>query len=54
MVTTQILSKVEAGRLQKAVEGLVSGAYQVTLTSANDQTISGFVRGGGKSIRSRS
>jgi hypothetical protein len=29
MIATQILAKVEAGRLQKAVEGLVSGAYQV-------------------------
>ncbi len=29
MVTTTILAKVEAGRLQKAVEGLVSGAYTI-------------------------
>jgi len=32
MVTTTILAKVEASRLQKAVEGFVSGAYAVTLT----------------------
>ncbi len=31
MVATQILATVEAGRLQKAVEGLVKGAYAITL-----------------------
>ena len=43
---TQILAKVEAGRLQKAVEGLVSGAYTITLASQTEVEIRGFVANG--------
>ena len=32
MVTHTVLATVEKGRLQKAVEGLVSGAYTITIT----------------------
>ena len=46
MVTTQILAKVEAGRLGKAVEGLCSGAYAITVTGQGEQEIRGFVRNG--------
>lgn len=46
MVTTTILSKVEAGRLQKAVEGLVSGAYTITVAAQSEQEIRGFVANG--------
>ena len=43
---TQILAKVEAGRLQKAVEGLVNGAYAITLASQTAAEIRGFVANG--------
>jgi len=46
MVTTQILAKVEAGRLGKAVEGLVSGAYAITVTDQGDKEVRGFVTNG--------
>lgn len=46
MVTTQILAKVEAGRLQKAVEGLVNGTYAITLASQTEAEIRGFVLNG--------
>lgn len=46
MITTQILEKVEGQRLQKAVEGLVSGAYAVTLTGHTEEEIRGFVANG--------
>src|SRR5262245_28774452 len=46
MVVTQVLEKVEAGRLQKAVEGLVSGAYTITLASQSETEIRGFVANG--------
>jgi len=46
MVATQILAKVEAGRLQKAVEGLVSGAYAITVAQQDEQEIRGFVANG--------
>jgi hypothetical protein len=36
MIATQVLATVEAQRLQKAVEGLVSGAYAITLASQSD------------------
>jgi len=38
-----ILAKVEANRLQKAVEGLVSGAYQVTVTLQDEHRVCGTV-----------
>jgi hypothetical protein len=46
MIATQMLAKVEAGRLQKAVEGFVSGAYIITLTSQSETEIRGFVMNG--------
>jgi uncharacterized Zn finger protein len=46
MVATQILAKVEASRLQKAVEGLVSGAYAITLARQSEAEIRGFVANG--------
>lgn len=46
MIATQILAKVEVGRLQKAVEGLVSGAYVVTVTDQGESEIRGFVANG--------
>jgi len=46
MVATQILAKVEASRLQKAVEGLVSGAYSITLAQQTEAEIRGFVTNG--------
>src|SRR2546426_11045351 len=46
MVTHTVLAKVEPGRLQKAVEGLVSGAYTITLASQSAEEIRGFVANG--------
>lgn len=46
MVSQSILAKVEAGRLQKAVEGYVQGAYTITLASQNNIEIRGFVANG--------
>jgi hypothetical protein len=46
MIATQILAKVEAGRLQKAVEGLVNGVYTIILASQSDAEIRGFVANG--------
>jgi hypothetical protein len=36
MVATQVLAKVEAGRLAKAVEGYVAGVYQIALASQTE------------------
>jgi hypothetical protein len=46
MVATQILAKVEPGRLQKAVEGFVSGAYAITVTEQGEAEVRGFVANG--------
>ena len=46
MVTQTILEKVEGQRLQKAVEGLVSGAYTITVTEQSETEIRGFVANG--------
>jgi uncharacterized Zn finger protein len=46
MVTQSILATVEKGRLQKAVEGLVSGAYTITVTGQSEAEVSGFVANG--------
>jgi uncharacterized Zn finger protein len=46
MVATQILAKVEASRLQKAVEGLMSGAYQVKVAQQTEAEIRGFITNG--------
>ena len=46
MVTQTVLARVEPGRLQKAVEGLVSGAYAITVTAQGEAEIRGFVTNG--------
>src|SRR5215510_13361853 len=46
MVTTYVLAKVEAQRLQKAVEGMVSGAYTITVTGQDERELRGFVVNG--------
>src|SRR5215472_6817004 len=46
MVTQSILAKVEPGRLQKAVEGFVSGHYAVTVTCQEEAEIRGYVVNG--------
>jgi hypothetical protein len=46
MLTQSILAKVEPGRLQKAVEGLVSGAYTISVTGQSEAEVSGFVANG--------
>jgi len=46
MIATTILGRVEGQRLQKAVEGLVSGAYRVTLAQQSEAEIRGFVKNG--------
>ena len=46
MVEIPILAKVEAQRLQKAVEGLISGIYTITLASQTEEEIRGFVMNG--------
>jgi uncharacterized Zn finger protein len=46
MITHSILATVEKGRLQKAVEGLVSGAYTITVTGQSEAEVSGFVANG--------
>ncbi len=45
-IATQILANVEGQRLQKAVEGVVSGAYTITIASQDEQEIRGFVVNG--------
>lgn len=46
MVATQVLAKVEGQRLQRAVEGLVNGAFRITLAEQNETEIRGFVANG--------
>lgn len=46
MIATTILATVEVGRLQKAVDGLVNGAYHITLASQSETEIRGFVANG--------
>ena len=46
MVATTILARVDGQRLQKAVEGLVSGAYTVTVTGQDEHELRGFVANG--------
>src|SRR5881628_2915610 len=46
MVTQTVLAKVEPGRLQKAVDGLVVGAYTITVTGQDEAEVSGFVANG--------
>lgn len=46
MVTTTILAKVDGKRLEKAVSGLVSGAYSITVTRLSEGETRGMVRNG--------
>src|SRR5262249_11572053 len=46
MVTHSILAMVEPGRLQKAVDGFVSGHYAVTVTCQEGEEIRGVVVNG--------
>ncbi len=46
MVATTVLAKVDGKRLQKAVEGLVGGTYEVKVARHNEGEIRGFVRNG--------
>ena len=46
MIATQVLAKVEGQRLQKAVEGLVSGSYTITVTGQSETELRGFVTNG--------
>lgn len=46
MVVTQVLAKVEGQRLQRAVEGLVNGAYRITVAQQTEREIRGFVANG--------
>ena len=43
---TTILAKVDGQRLQKAVEGLVSGAYSIAVASQTGAEIRGFITNG--------
>src|ERR1043166_1864287 len=46
MLATQILSQVEPQRLLKATEGLVNGAFTITVTRSEDDSLEGFVKNG--------
>ncbi len=46
MIATQVLAKVDGQPLQKAVEGLVSGSYSITVTGQNETELRGFVTNG--------
>jgi hypothetical protein len=46
MVTHTVLAKVDGQRLQKAVDGLVSGTYSITVAERSEQEIRGFVANG--------
>ena len=46
MVTQTVLAKVDGPRLQKAVEGLVSGAYTIVVTEQSETQVRGFVANG--------
>src|SRR5215470_8698490 len=46
MIATTVLTKVEPGRLAKAVEGFVAGAYTIVPSSQTETEIRGFVTNG--------
>jgi uncharacterized Zn finger protein len=46
--TDAVLQKVSPERLQRAVEGLCSGAYAITLISHTDEEVSALVSNGDK------
>ncbi len=46
MLTTHILAQVEPQRLLKATEGLVNGAFTITVTHSEEDSLEGFVKNG--------
>lgn len=46
MVAITILAKVDNERLQRGVEGLTAGAYNITLTRQSETEISAYVTNG--------
>ena len=46
MLATQILATVEPQRLLKATEGLVNGAFIITVTRSEEDSLEGFVKNG--------
>ena len=44
MLTTHILAQVEPQRLLKATEGLVNGAFTITVTRSEEDNLEGFVK----------
>jgi len=46
MITTTILATVEPGRLQKAVNSFVTGAYTITPTAQTETEVRGYVKNG--------
>jgi uncharacterized Zn finger protein len=46
MTATSILAKVETDRLQRGVEGLAAGAYNITMTRMTEGEISAYVTNG--------
>ena len=46
MLATQILATVEPQRFLKATEGLVNGAFHITVTRSDEDSIEGFVTNG--------
>jgi hypothetical protein len=43
VIATTILAKVDSGRLQRGVEGLTAGAYNITLMRLTEAEISAYV-----------
>lgn len=46
MVVNSVIQKVDSKRLKTAVEGLVFGAYTVTVTARSEEKVSGYVVNG--------
>jgi uncharacterized Zn finger protein len=46
MIATTTLARVDNERLQRGVEGLASGAYEITVTRYTDDEVSAFVSNG--------
>jgi uncharacterized Zn finger protein len=46
MIATTTLARVDNEKLQRGVEGLASGAYNITVTRQNEDEISAYVANG--------
>ncbi len=46
MLATHILAQVEPQRLLKATEGIVNGAFSITITRSEKDSLEGFVKNG--------